>query len=405
MKRTILFLSTIVLGFTATAQTIRIADNNANRPTGPNIYSSVQAAHDAAVAGDIVYVQPSLTSYGDLTINKQITLRGIGFNTGKDLAYNSILNNINLTNRVDNTSNASGSTIEGLVANDILIGTQTGSFSYTLQNILVNNCIVNRAFRASGYVSAQAITIRSCSIGIHFQLCNVTNLLVHGNYLTGPGSGCGRSAFGFWNGSLNNVIIANNIIAQAESNGIHQASVSVNGLIITNNNFLGGNNISNSRFISGNLFCNFQSAIYDVIVSNNLFYGCAPNTSNTGPFERNVFTNNLSFGTTNNALPPAGTGVGNTGSNNLVNQDPLFVNAPYNTAYTTTMDFRLQASSPAKNAGSDGTDIGITGGAYPVTAGNILLKPTSTPVIMQFIPAALVPQNQPVKTNIKAKAN
>jgi hypothetical protein len=47
MKQTIL-LFLVVVGSVASAQTIRIADKNPNRPTGNNIYSTVQAAVDAA---------------------------------------------------------------------------------------------------------------------------------------------------------------------------------------------------------------------------------------------------------------------------------------------------------------------------------------------------------------------
>lgn len=399
MIRTTLLLIVITASLTTIAQTIRIADNNTNAPTGTNIYATVQAAHDAAVAGDIVFVQPSLTNYGDLTINKQITLRGIGFNTGKDLPYPSQLNNITLTNRSDNTSNASGSVIEGIIASDVNIGIQTGILPYTLQNIVIQNSSIRRTYRhTSGMAAAENITIQNCITEVLFHTGYINQLLIHRNYLTGPEN----SSFGFANGPLSNVIISNNIMAQGGQNGF--ANTTINNVIITNNNFLGGNNVSGSRLHVGSIPYDGGARFTDIIVTNNIFYGCAPNSS-SGTFERNVFTNNLSFGTTNNALPPAGTGVGNTGSNNIVNQDPLFVNAPYNTAYVSTMDFNLQASSPAKNAGSDGTDIGITGGAYPVTSGNFLLRPTSTPVIMQFNPAAMVPQNQPVKTNIKVKAN
>lgn len=398
MKTLTLLLT--VTAFVASAQTIRIADNNTNRPTGPNIYSTIQAAVDAAVAGDIVYVQPSQTNYGDLTINKRITLRGIGFNTGKDFAYTSILNNITLTNRVDGTSNASGTIVEGIQANDLSIGTQTGSFTYTIQDISIRRSAISRIMRnSSGMAGAQNIIVEECVTQIYFATNWVNQLVVRGNYLTGPND---ASSFGFNNGPLTNVIIANNIIAQAGQNGFNNTIIS--SVIIANNNFLGGNNIAGSRLHVGTIPYYGGASFTDITVVNNIFYGCAPNSS-SGTFERNIFINNLSFGTTNNALPPAGTGVGNTGSNNIVNQDPLFINAPYNTPYAVTMDFNLQATSPAKNAGSDGTDIGITGGAYPVTAGNIALRPTSAPVIMSLNPAAMVPQNQPVKTNIKAKSN
>jgi hypothetical protein len=164
---------------------------------------------------------------------------------------------------------------------------------------------------------------------------------------------------------------------------------------ITNNLFIGGTDKAGSRFISGRLT--------DANVINNIFYGCTPG-SNGSPFERNSFLNNISFGTSSDALPPTGSGVGNTGSGNKVSVDPIFVNAPYGSAYTATMDFTLQASSPCKNAGTDGSDIGITGGAYPMT-GNFLLKTPHAPVIMTLNPAAIVPQGQPILTNIKAKSN
>lgn len=403
MKKGIVFL--FILGAQlAKAQTIRIADNNPNAPTGTNIYPNVQAAHDAALAGDIVYVQPSLTGYGNLTINRPVTLRGIGFNTGKDLAYTSILGNITLTNKVDGTSDASNTVIEGVVASTINLGTLTGSFTYTIQNITIQNCSFAIVNRSAGYVAAQNITIKGCVGSIVFVNSIVNQLLITGNYIVPFFSYCiaNGSAFHFENGSVTSCIVSNNIFAQSAQNGFNNTSIT--SLVIANNNFLGGNDIANSRFISS--FC-VSHSLTDALVTNNIFFGCAPIGASAQSFvlERNSFTNNLSFGTTNNALPPAGTGVGNTGSNNIVNQDPLFVNAPYNTVYASTMNFNLQASSPAKNAGSDGTDIGITGGAYPVTAGNILLKPTAAPVMISLNPAAMVPQNQPLKTNIKAKSN
>jgi len=54
MKTLTLFF--LALALSATAQTIRIADNNANAPTGKNIYTgtnALQNALNAAVEGDI----------------------------------------------------------------------------------------------------------------------------------------------------------------------------------------------------------------------------------------------------------------------------------------------------------------------------------------------------------------
>src|SRR6478736_4501222 len=363
----------LLVGPLAFGQTIRIADNNPTAPSGANVYkgnstvSAIQQAVNAAQPGDIVYVQPSTINYGDVTIDHQITLRGIGFNTGKDIPLTSAVGNIGLTNTLTNTTNASGTTIDGLAGNHIYLGFQTGTFTYTLQNITITNCTlaVDGITRAGGYMPATNITIQNCFTGISFNPTGtVSQLFIYQSYL--------YQLLFYGGGSLTSSII-------------------------TNNNFLGENNVSNTFFINRDL--------HDAIVSNNIFYGCAPNASGGGIFERNAFSNNLSFGTTADALPPVGTGSGNTGANNKVSVDPKFTNAPFNSLWSATMDFTLVAGSPAINAGSDGTNIGITGGVYPITGGNINVKPTSAPVIMTLNPAAMVPQNQPVNTNIKAKSN
>ena len=390
MKQTILLLIAITLGLNTIAQTIRIADNNANAPTGANIYATIQAAVDAAVANDIVYVQPSPTTYGTATINKKITLRGIGFAPGQP--FNSTVGIITLTNRPDNTSNASGTVLEGLYGanTSINLGTLTGA-GYTLQNITISNCadfIINRF----GSQPADNVTIQNSRVQLTFSSsAGVSNLFVIRNYLVGQFFMSGQSS--------TNVIVSNNIFGQAMN--INFAYSTIVGGILANNIFLSGTSIPGSRLATS---FSGSPGMTDFLVTNNIFYGCAP-TCNGGTFERNTFTNNISVGTTNNALPPAGTGTGNTGSGNIVGQDPLFVNAPFGVAYTSLEDFNLQAGSPAKNAGFDGTDMGITGGGYPVTAGNIVFKNTAIPVITVFTPVSIVPQNQPVKANIKAKSN
>ncbi|MEI9918994.1 MAG: hypothetical protein WDO14_09370 [Bacteroidota bacterium] len=406
MKLFVFLLAVPLLGY---SQTIRIADNNALRPMGANIYNTIQLAVDAAQPGDIVYVQPSLTSYGDVTITKQITLRGIGFNTGKDQSFNSTLANIGLTNNAANSTNASGTIIEGIAANNIYVGYQTGSFTYTLQNITIRNCSLNYIWRDKGasYMNVQNLNIYSnIANSVVFANSNMTGVSIYGNliynnlyfgYSAGSGNPCNCNFGG--GGTLTNSTISNNIIGQSAKNGIFNTTST--SVIIANNIFIGGTDITNSRFITGQLL--------DVVVANNIFYGVTPGFDGSYPYnpgyeERNVFSNNISYGSTNNTLPPVGSGVGNTGANNKVNVDPLFVSAAYAVAYASTMNFNLQSTSPAKNAGSDGTDIGITGGLYPVSAGNITLRPTSMPVIMSLNPAPYVPQGQPVKTDIKAKS-
>ena len=397
MKKNIVFFFALVTHL-AIAQTIRIADNNANAPTGANIFTganALQNAINAAVVNDIVYVQPSPTTYGTANINKKITLRGIGgYATGQPFYSN--VGAITLTNTSDNLSNASGTIVEGLnvaYPNNINVGTQSGINPYTLQDVTISNCIVSgRINRVAGYQPATNLTIKNCSTGIYMDATTpTTQLYIYNCHLYAPDG----NPITLRLGQFTNVIISNNMIFQATPFRFDGAVVS--GAVMANNNFLGGTATSSSNFSN--------SYMADWLVTNNIFYGFAPNSTLTTVFERNTYTNNISIGTTNNALPPAGTGTGNTGSGNKPGENPLFVNAPLNTAYTGNEDFNLQASSPAKNAGFDGTDMGITGGGYPVTEGNIKFKNTAIPVITVFTPVSIVPQNQPVKANIKAKSN
>ena len=56
------------------AQTTLIVDHNFNAPTGPHIYSTLQAASNAANPGDTIQVQPSPVAYGNISINKPILI-------------------------------------------------------------------------------------------------------------------------------------------------------------------------------------------------------------------------------------------------------------------------------------------------------------------------------------------
>jgi hypothetical protein len=77
MKTTSL-ICLLAFSFSTFAQTIRRVNNSPNI-TGVNIYATLQAAHDAAVNDDIIYVEPSLASYANLTCVKRLTIIGNGW--------------------------------------------------------------------------------------------------------------------------------------------------------------------------------------------------------------------------------------------------------------------------------------------------------------------------------------
>jgi hypothetical protein len=80
MKKITLPLISILLisnVLTSSAQTIRRVNNTGI--TGTNIYATLQAAHNAASAGDIVYIEGSGTSYAGAQITKRLTIIGPGY--------------------------------------------------------------------------------------------------------------------------------------------------------------------------------------------------------------------------------------------------------------------------------------------------------------------------------------
>jgi hypothetical protein len=128
--------------------------------------------------------------------------------------------------------------------------------------------------------------------------------------------------------------------------------------------FCGGMFINNIFFTKiDNNYGNFANSFF----ANNIFYG------NTG-HERTIesqFVNNFTYQSTQDILPFNT----NTGSGNRPGIDPQFIRAGTVGTFDITNDYTLQATSQAKNAGTDGKDIGPTGGLYPMTMQKILQSP------------------------------
>ena len=84
MKKSVITLFLLALiAFGSVAQTIRRCNNNPGI-TGVNMYITIQAAHNAAVAGDIIYVEPSTSTYGNLDARKRLTIIGNGYFNDKN---------------------------------------------------------------------------------------------------------------------------------------------------------------------------------------------------------------------------------------------------------------------------------------------------------------------------------
>lgn len=290
--------------------------NNSN--PSPGQYSDLQVAIDAAQAGDTLLIHRSATSYGNATITKRLTLIGEGALPNKTPLNASTLGNITLTYNTSNLEHASKSKLIGLNIVTLNINEKSTDLNYSCDSIIVSYCKIS------------GLNPKNKSFGIQIEY-SIINLI----------SG----------GSLNNWKLSNNII------------YSINSL-----NSDGSNNL-----LINNLFF-FRIMMMGGVAVNNIFY-----SASTPSFVQNckniIFSNNIMGGGATIFNPSDYTINGNNSINNQFNVDPLFINpvsfSVLNT-YTHTVpaagpfaNFHLQAGSPAIGAGTDGTDLGIYGGASP----------------------------------------
>lgn len=283
-----------------------------NRAGYPAQHATLAAGYAAAGIGDTLYLTPSPTSYGSQTITKHVTIIGGGYANG---GFPSQVATISFSN---NSSNS------------VLIGVQASSVNITastaITNIMIERVLATTSMSRTGSGAVNGLVIRHC----------VTPAI-------DLGSG---------NGSATNVEITNNLFTHSTT-GTSIINSSATSVLIGNNVFLGLNNTS-YRALGG-----FSNAM----VVNNIFYGRAPATASG--VSNCTYSNNLSYATFANTLPP----TGNSGSGNIENQDPLFTNVPtFNPATTVGIgyDFTLGAGSPALGSGSGGTDMGLYGGPTPL---------------------------------------
>jgi hypothetical protein len=386
-------ISLAIVTHFAIAQTTLIVDHNFNAPTGPHIYSTLQAAANAANPGDTIQVQPSPTAYGNITINKPIVLVGIGFNVVKDIAFESIIALVILTNNADNTTQASGTIIKGL---RITTGIQTAltGAAFTLSDITLFNNIIAYIYNVS---------------------VNLDNWEIYDNYIY---SVVASGSCIYTNWRITNSLIRNNLLLQ----DIYFASTSPGTNTITNNLLYGrvgvraegtNTNIINNVFVgAANTTAGFNAYLRDCIVSYNIFYGVTPSIAAAGStsanFQRNVFSFNILHATGADVWPPAGGGGGNTGSPNYMGS-PLFTIVSLLNTWSSAYDFTLLAGSPALLANiPDGGalfDIGLTGGAFPWTEANMTFQPTALPVIEILNTSTIINPGNNLPVHIKATSN
>lgn len=320
---TMLFTGLILLcAFATQAQTIRRCNNTG--VTGTNIYTTVQAAHDAATNGDIIYLEPTDISYGNLVCNKLLTIIGNGYflqqNLGLQLDTRTAIVGI-----VQFVNGSAGSRITGCEI--------TSNFSVVVSNVTVERNKINS----------------NCFVGYNTQTgtySTVSNIIIRQNYFDNA------TLQLYPNGAattISNVNISNNIIVGGISSSGSYASM--NSIIISNNvvGNLAGNNVASIQ-------------VDNAVIKNNIL--TYTGTSNNFTPRNNAYSNNISgntvFGTANGNqqnIAPTAMFVGGTAST-----DGAFALRP--------------APNPAIGTGESGTNVGAFGGVNPYRIAGIPNVPT-----------------------------
>jgi hypothetical protein len=268
------------------------------------------------VAGDTIYVNPSTSVYSEnVIIPRRLVLVGGGYKSSNQLNFRTEVNALTLNST--GTNNPSGTVITGFLVNNI-------SFSGTVNPINDIQIFRNRV----GTISLQ---------GNHWLIYN--NILASVAFGTLP--------------IINNIRILNNIF----SGGFLQSGTS-STVVVDHNIFLR---------TSGQHLNNMKLATF----TNNIFLFSGSGVVIDAGTENNNFNNNLSLLTTVSVTAPTNSFAGgpNTEAGNFVGINPTFVNVTNFGAYDENANYRLQTSSPVRNAGTDGTDLGIYGGSYPFPSG------------------------------------
>ncbi|WP_396635420.1 hypothetical protein [Maribacter sp. R77961] len=279
------------------AQNVITIDNS----TGSNAqFNDLQTAIASASSGDILYVHPSETNYGNIEVDKPLTLIGFSHSSADK---QTLITDLTLS------SNASNVTVTGFrITDDLFIANGTP----------INNVVLeNNRFESSMVINNGG----------------VDNLVVRGNVINTMGSGSSTGD------TFTNTLITNNLFYGSGLRLRFHESVTVkNNIFLTSDVF-------NSREETGN-----------VTVQNCIFIGNTSGTANfndDGVFFENCLAYNRSSGNTEALV----------GTNNIVNIDPLFTEDNDNANFDALLDnYILQPSSPGIASGVNGENIGIFDG-------------------------------------------
>lgn len=341
-----LFLTCLLLLSIASFGKIWIVDSNIGSTAKD--FTTLQSAHDGALAGDTLYLIGSPNNYitSRVTITKRLVILGPGYflNENQNTQVNPLSAHLffggTCTEAIDFASGSEGTIMMGLtIAGRIKIS--------------VNNIMIKRNLFTDGQPSCNdpRITISG------------SNVFIVQNYVWGPTQGYGILV----NPGFSNITIQNNYLFNACygcGGTFFGLNSSGSSLEVSNNIFTGGITVSNST------------------VQNNIFL-----TNNTFAAPSSLVRNNIH----GYAALPAGNG----------NLNNVQINTVFIGSGSTDGQWKLSSGSPAIGAGFNGVDCGMFGGPEPYVLSGIPPIPT----IYSLTAPAVGEKNTGLPIQIKVKSN
>ncbi len=342
MRTLSIVLAIGLIASTGFGQTIRRVNNNPG-VTGVNVYTTPQAAHNAAAANDIILIEPSSTTYGNLILTKPLKVFGNGYFLDVNQELKADARSSTMGSIVFDTGSG-GSEIQGLELTSSPSVTVAG-----VSNITVKRCRT--------YYTVSISTRNNANTND----ANVSNVTVAGNFI-----GSGIDATPAASFTISNVLINNNIV---QGRVTASSSAAIQNWIVRNNTFI----TDNSHLLANSIF------------ENNVLIGTGVASFNGVTSTYNISSANAFSG---------GTG----------NQNSYAIAAELlgsGTGISTDESYQIKNGSPLKTAGSAGIEVGAYGGTSPYVVSGI---PT-IPSVTNMINTGIGSNSTPIQVTISVKSN
>lgn len=218
-----------------------------NNSTGVTAdFTTLQAAHNGAAAGDTIHLEPSLNSYGNLTMTKRLVILGTGAFSIANPDLQADPKHPFVENITINNSGANGSVISVRFSNGFNIS--------NVANITLTGCVGDAASSFDNLI---------CCSRSFIDISNADNIVVTRSMVT---------SIRFTSNS-NNTVISNNIVW-----GLVSSDATSDGVIT--NNVIRAGNASDAATINNSVVANniFNRALNTSFVNCNVGNNFAPGT-------------------------------------------------------------------------------------------------------------------------------